>query len=112
MLVDEAQAGEVLDEFAVHAGLEVEVEVVDAALEREAGVAHPCCEAPVAVRGGLGGDEPGEELDVGPVLGAGLLGEGREAAGGRVEAQVAQVGLDLLVEAAHRWASLSGTLSG
>ncbi len=68
VLVDEAERREVVDQLAVDGGLELVVEVVDAAPVGEAGVAQPCCEAPVAVGGGLLGDESGEELDVRPVL--------------------------------------------
>lgn len=57
VFLDEAQAGEVLDEFAVNCGPEVEVEVGHAPVEREPRIAHPCCEAPVAVGCGLRGDE-------------------------------------------------------
>ena len=79
VLVDEPQRGEVLDELAVDGGLELEVEVVDGLVEREPGVTQPGRQAPVAGGGGLFGDEPGEELDVGPVIGAGVFGEGGEA---------------------------------
>ena len=64
VFVDEAQRGEVLDEFGVDAGLEVEVEVFDAAPDGEAGVAQARRQSPVAVGGGLFGDELCEELDV------------------------------------------------
>src|SRR5690606_33760927 len=75
VLFDEPQGGEVLDEFAVDGGLELEVEVVDGLVEREPGVAQPGGEAPIARRGGFFGDEACEELDVGPVVGAGVVGE-------------------------------------
>ncbi|MEI2705369.1 MAG: hypothetical protein V9E89_08940 [Ilumatobacteraceae bacterium] len=58
------QGGEVLDEFAVNAGLELEVEVLESTPVGEPGVAQPGGESPVAVGGGLLGDEPGEELDM------------------------------------------------
>ena len=69
VLVDEPQGREVLDEFAVNGGLELVVEVIDGAPERELGVAQPGSETPVPVGGGLLGDELGEELDVGPLFG-------------------------------------------
>jgi hypothetical protein len=76
VLVDEPQGGEVLDELAVDRRLELVVEVVDAAPVGELGVTQSGGEAPVAVRGCLFGDEAGEELDVGPVLGLWLLRRG------------------------------------
>ena len=93
------QRRQVLDEFAVDGWLELEVEVVDAAPVREPRVTQPGGEATVSVGGGLLGDESGEELDVGPVFGAGLFGEGGEHAGGGVQLEVAEVGFDLFVEA-------------
>ncbi len=93
LFVDEPQGGEVGDELAVNRGLEVEIEVGDAAVEREAGVAHPCGQPAVSVRGGLDGDEAGEVVDVGPVLGPSLLGEGGEGSGSGVEFEVAEIAL-------------------
>ncbi len=72
------------DEFGVDAGLELEVEVLDGLVERELRVAQPSCEAPVAGVDGLFVEEPGQELDVGPAVGAGVLGEGGEDLGGAV----------------------------
>ena len=54
---------------------------------------------PVAGGVGLLGDQPGEEVDVGPLSGAGVLGEGGEHLGGPVQLQVAEVVLDLFVDA-------------
>src|SRR5690606_22329499 len=68
---------------------------------QETGLAHSGGEAPVAVRGGLLADEPSEELDVRPVVCPGLFSERGEAAGGGVEIEVAEIGLDLLVETGH-----------
>ena len=73
VLIDEPQGGEVLDEFAVHRWLELEVEVGEPSAVREPGVTQPGGESSVPIGGGLLGDESGEELDVGPVVGAGLL---------------------------------------
>ncbi len=101
VLVDEPQRGEVLDELAVHGRLELEVELVEASPVGEAGVAQPGGEAPVAVRGGLLADEPSEELDMRPVLCPGLFSECGEAAGSGVKVEVAEIGLDLLVETGH-----------
>jgi hypothetical protein len=53
------------------------------------------------------GDESGEELDVRPVLEFRLLGEGGEHACGGVQVEVAEVGFDLFVEAAHPTSSAS-----
>ena len=111
VLVDEPQRREVLDEFAVDGWLELVVEVVDGAPVREPRVAQPGGEASVAVGGGLLGDQSGEELDVGPVVGAGLLGEGGEHAGSGVQFEVAEVGFDLFVEPLtptprRRWSSM------
>jgi len=63
-VVHETQGGEVVDELSVDGRLELEVELVDRLAEREAGVAQPGGEPPVPGRGGLLGDELGEELDV------------------------------------------------
>ena len=93
------RGGEVFDEFAVDRGLELEVEVGDPAPVGEPGVAQSGGEAAVAVGGGLFGDEPGEELDMRPLVGAGLFGEGGERRPSGVQAEVAEVGFDLLVEA-------------
>ncbi len=98
VLVDEPQGGEVLDELAVDRRLELVVEVLNGAPVREFGVTQSGGEAPVAVCCCLFGDETGEELDVGPVLGFGLLGEGREHAGGGIEFEVAEVGFDLFID--------------
>jgi hypothetical protein len=65
--------------------LEVVVELVDGAPVRESGVAES-------------GGEAGQVFDVGPVLGAGLLGEGDEQVGCGIQLEVAEVGFDLLVE--------------
>jgi hypothetical protein len=90
------KSGEVIDETPVDGGLEPEVELGDGPAEREPRVARPGGESPVAGGVGLFGDEAGEELDAGPVVGAGGLGERREALGGRVELEVAEVVFDLL----------------
>ena len=100
VLLDEAQGGEVCDEFGVDAGLELEVEVLDGLVERELRVAQPGCEAPVAGVDGLLVEESGQELDVGPLVLVGVFGEGGEDLRGSVELQVAEVGLDLLIESA------------
>ena len=68
VLVDEPQGGEVLDELAVDRGLELEVEVLDGLAEREPGVAQPRREPPVAGVDRFLVEQPGEELDVGPLL--------------------------------------------
>jgi hypothetical protein len=49
----------------------------------------------------LFGDYPGQELDVGPVVAAGVL-EGGEALGGPVELEVAEVVFDLFVDTHDR----------
>ena len=95
----EPQRGEVVDEGPVDARLELEIELRDGLAEREAGVAQPGREAPVAGGVGLLGDQAGEELDVGPVVAAGVLGERREHLAGPVELQVAEVVFDLLIDA-------------
>jgi hypothetical protein len=97
--VHEPQRGEVVDEAAVDGGLELEVELGDGLAEREPGVAQPRREAPVAGGVGLFGDQAAEELDVGPVVAAGVLGEGGEHFGGAVELEVAEVVFDLFVDA-------------
>jgi hypothetical protein len=97
--VHESQRGEVFDETPVDGGLELEVELGDGLAEREPGVAEPGGEPAVAGGVGLFGDETAEELDVGPVVGPGLLGEGGEHLDGPVELEVTEVVLDLLVHA-------------
>jgi hypothetical protein len=47
----------------------------------------------------LFGDQAAEELDVGPVVAAGIFGEGGEHFGGAVELEVAEVVFDLFVDA-------------
>lgn len=93
------QGGEVVDEGPVDGGLEREVELGDGLAEREPGVAQPGVEASVAGGVGLFGDEPGQEVDVGPVVVAGVLGEGREALDRAVQLEVAEVVFDLFVDA-------------
>ena len=97
-LLDEPQGREVGDEFAVNGGLEVEVELVDGAAEREPRVAQPGGHAPVTRGGGLVADELGEELDVGPVLALRGLGQGGEGLGGAVQLQIPEVVLEPLVQ--------------
>ena len=66
-----------------------------------------------SVGGGLFGDEPGEELDMRPVVGAGFFGEQRERRASSVEMEVAEIGLDLLVEpgaGAHARSSTSTSM--
>jgi hypothetical protein len=101
VLVDEPQRRQVLDQLAVDRWLELVVEVVDAAPVREPRVTQSGRQPAIPVGGCLLGDESGEELDVRPVLGAGLVGERREHACSSVQLQVAEVGFDLFVEAAH-----------
>ena len=52
-----------------------------------------------------------EELDVGPLVGFGVVGEGGEHLGGPVELEVAEVVLDLFVEPGGGHAPLSWSLS-
>jgi hypothetical protein len=111
VLVDEPQRRQVLDQLAIDRRLELVVEVVDAAPVRESRVTQPGREATISIGGGLLGDESRKELDVGPVVGFRLLGEGGEHARSSVQLQVAEVGLDLFVEAAHPTSSAS-TSSG
>ena len=73
VLLDEAEGGEVVEELAVHARLELEIEVGERAPEGEPGVAQPGGEPTVAVGGGLFGDEPGKELDMRRVIRPRLL---------------------------------------
>jgi hypothetical protein len=78
-------------------------EVLDPSPVGKSGVAQAGGEAAVAIGGGLFGDEAGEELDMRPAVGACLFGEQFERPGRGVEVEVAEVGFDLLVEAAaHR----------
>jgi hypothetical protein len=95
----EPQRGEVVDEAAVDGRLELEVELGDRLAEREPGVTQPGREPPVPGRRCLFGDEPGEELDVGEVVGACGLGKRGEHLDRPVHLQVAEIVLDLLVDA-------------
>jgi hypothetical protein len=110
VLLDEPQSGEVLDEFAVDRGLELEVEVRDGLAKREPGVAEPGSETPVAGVDRFLVEQPGEELDVGPVVCLGVVGESGEHLGGPVQFQVAAVVLDLLVEPGGGHAPVSWSL--
>jgi len=83
VLADKPHAGEVLDELPVDARLELEVEVLDGLLEREACVAESGTEAPAAGRGGYLGQEPGEEVDVGPFRGRASSARESRGSGGR-----------------------------
>ncbi len=62
------------------------------------GEAQPGAQAAVAGRGGLFGDQPGQELGVAEALGAGLVQERGQDLGGAGELQVAEVLLELLVQ--------------
>ena len=79
-------------------GLELEVEVGERAAEREAGEAQTGGQLPVDGGRGLLAHHPGQELDVAPLLGLGLFGQGGEALGRAVESQIAEVVLQLLIE--------------
>jgi hypothetical protein len=105
-LLDEPQRREVLDQFAVHRGLELEVELVDGASEREPRVAQAGGHPPVAGGGGLAADEFGEERQMRPVLVAGGLGQRGECLRGVTELQVAEVVLELLVDPAGHGATV------
>ena len=94
---DEAQGGEVRDEFLVDGGLEGEVELVDGLAGGEAREPQPGGQASVAGGGALGGDHVRQVDHRWPVLGHGLLGQGGEALGRGVETEVAEVVLELLV---------------
>ena len=98
-LLDEAQGGQVLHQLAVDGGLEVEVEVLDAAPVGEAGEAQPGGQAPVGGGRRLLGHDPPQVLDVRPLPLGRLLGQGGEALGGPGQLQVVQVALELLVGA-------------
>jgi hypothetical protein len=113
VLGDEPQRGQVGDEFAVDGGLELEVEVLDGATEGEPGVTQPGGQAAVGGRRCLFGDHLGQELDMGPAVPAGLFRQRGEAFRGPTQLQVAEVVLQLLVEAGggHRVASAEASRS-
>ena len=89
--------GQVVDELAVDGGLEGEVELLEGAPVGEVGEAQPGGQATVGGGGGLGGDDPFQVTDRGQLFGHRLLGQGGEALRGRVEPQIAEVVLQLLV---------------
>ena len=97
VLLDEAQAGQVLDQFAVDRRLELEVEVGHAAHVGEAGVTQSSGEPTVGGGGHLFGHHRGQVLDVAPVLVLGPLRDRGEALRRPPELQVAEVVLQLLV---------------
>ena len=101
-VVDEPQRREVLDELAVHRGLELEVELVDGPSEREAGVAQPRGHPPVPGGGGLPADELSQERQMRPAVGPGGLGQRGERLRGVPELQVAEVVLELFVDVKGR----------
>lgn len=97
---DEPQAGEVVDEFAVDGGLEVEVEVGQGPAGGEVGEPQPGGQPAVAGGGGLLGDQFGEERGVGQVGVAGAVQQGGQDLRGAVQLQVAQVVFELLIDSA------------
>lgn len=73
VLLDEAERGQVVDQFAVEGGLELEVEVDQRPPEREPGEAQTGSQLPVDSGCGLLTHHPGQELDVAPFLCFGLF---------------------------------------
>ncbi len=73
VLFDEPQGGEIVDEFSVDGGLELEVEVVDGSPVRELGVSQSGGESAVSGVAGLFGNDPGEVFDMRPSFGCGLF---------------------------------------
>ncbi len=88
---DEAGGGELVDEGAVHLLVEVEVEAVEGPVGvAEAGLLRAAGEEPVLSAQQLVGDERGDEVDGGELLGLGLTQACLEDVGHAGEAQLAQ----------------------
>ena len=98
VLLDEPQCGQVLDEFSVQRGLELKVEVGQCPSEREPGKAQSGGQLPVDGGRCLLADDPGQELDMAPLPGLGLFGQGGEALGRTVQTQVAEVVFQLFIK--------------
>ena len=90
-LCDEACGGELEDECAVDLLVEGEVEGVERAVGvPEPGLLVPACEQAVLAALELVGDERGEQVNRGELLGLGLEQSGFEDVGHAGEAQLAQ----------------------
>ena len=98
VLTDEAQRGQIGHELSIQARLELEIEIVHRPPVGEAGEAQPRREPTVGSRGGLFADDLGQELDMTPLLGLGLFGQGGEALRRTSELQVAEVVFELLIK--------------
>jgi hypothetical protein len=85
--VQEVELAEVLDHRLLHRALEAEVELLERLAGREARLRDARLAAVRVARGDLGGQQHGREALVGPVLGAGALGQlgQRARRGGRLE---------------------------
>ena len=76
VVLDEAQAKEVLDLGSVDLLRPAPVELIEGLEHREAGQSHAPLDAALFAPVGLAFDEPRQILDVGPLLGTGLLCQG------------------------------------
>ena len=98
VLGDEPQGGEIVDEFAVHGWAGTRSRSRRRCAGRGTGrSAAGRRDAGWWSAGGLLGDDPGQELDMAPLLGLGLFGQGGEALGRPSELQVAEVVFELLI---------------
>ena len=78
VVLDEAQAKQILDLGPVDLLRPAPVELIQGLEHREAGQSHPPLDTAVFAPVGLAFDEPRQIMDVGPLLGAGLLCQGFE----------------------------------
>ena len=90
--------GQVVDQLAVDAGLELEVEVAQIPPEGEAGEAQSGGQLSIQRGVGLFADDPGQVLDVAPFAALGFFGQQGEAFGRARETEIAQVVFELLIE--------------
>jgi hypothetical protein len=81
--VQEVELGEVLDHRLLHAALEAEVELLERLASREACLRDAGLAAVRVARGDLGGQQHRREALIGPLLGAGALGQPGQRPRGR-----------------------------
>jgi hypothetical protein len=99
VLGDEAQRRELLDQLAVEARLGVVVELCERLLAGEAREAQPALEPALLCCFDLDCEQPLEEARVGGLVALGVLERAGELLGRGTEAQVGEMGAQLLVDA-------------
>lgn len=92
VVLDEAQAKQVLDLGPVDLLRPVPVELIEALEHREARQSDAPLDAALFAPVGLALDEPRQKLDVGPLLGSGLLRQGFEVLAHKGQFESFQVG--------------------